>query len=885
MSVAVQTPYNSYTGNGSTTVFPYTFTITKNTDLKVYKAGVLQTTGYTVSGVGVSGGGNVTFTPAPANTVLVELKRQLPLNRSIDYLTAGSLEADTLDADIDRSVLLIQDLDYKVNTLNINPDWILLTSKPTTLAGFGITDAATLTHNHTGVYQPVGSYLTGNQTVTLSGDLTGSGTTAITTTLATIGTPGSYTKVTVDTKGRVSGGGAITSTDIPDLDWTKITTGKPTTLAGYGIVDGGGTPAWSVITSKPTTISGFGITDAYTKTEVDSKTYTFASLTSKPTTLTGYGITDAQPLDGDLTSIAGLVGTTGFAKKTAANTWTLDTSTYLTANQTITYSGDISGSGTTSVNLTLPTVNSNVGSFNTLTVNGKGLVTAASNTAYLTGNQTVTLSGDLTGSGTTAITATLNTVPTTKGGTGLTTLGTSLQVLRTNAAATALEWGTVSGGGGGDAYLGNTQTFTGTNTFTNSAIINNSTAYGVSSLSLTGVGTTAYETKIASDWSAAGNYTLNFSHPVLGSAANQTLVNFNFKNTVISAGNVNDLQGATFGSTYYGSMFGVKNYSGGTLGVVPAGQTWSFLTLDRTGAVGTTQAQMGAGTAISNARNLLDDGSSLMKMKVGLALANELVLQGNTTTNSPIISVEGTDTNIGFSLASKGIGALYFNTNTTNRQLQVSNTTSSVNYLDITGGVTGFGPTISALGSDTDIGIKLISKGAGAIQFRTNTSATQLQITNTASAVNYLSLTGNATGAAPTISATGSDTNVALALAGKGTGDITLNGKALSNLVKFDITFSLPTGANGSFTLNEYASFPFTITGARTKTDSGTITANVTIGGTSVTGLGALAITSTQASGTATAANTVSAGGKVAITTSSNATAVNTIVTLSCVRS
>lgn len=38
-----------------------------------------------------------------------------------------------------------------------------------------------------------------------------------------------------------------------------------------------------------------------------------------------------QPLDGDLTSIAGVAGTSGFLKKTAANTWSLDTSTYLTS--------------------------------------------------------------------------------------------------------------------------------------------------------------------------------------------------------------------------------------------------------------------------------------------------------------------------------------------------------------------------------------------------------------------------------------------------------------------------------------------------------------------------------------------------------------------------
>lgn len=45
---------------------------------------------------------------------------------------------------------------------------------------------------------------------------------------------------------------------------------------------------------------------------------------SKPTTLSGYGITDAQPVDGDLTAIAALTGT-GFAKRTATDTWSLDT--------------------------------------------------------------------------------------------------------------------------------------------------------------------------------------------------------------------------------------------------------------------------------------------------------------------------------------------------------------------------------------------------------------------------------------------------------------------------------------------------------------------------------------------------------------------------------
>lgn len=77
----------------------------------------------------------------------------------------------------------------------------------------------------------------------------------------------------------------------------------------------------------------------------------WASITSKPTTLAGYGITDAQPVDADLTAIAALSGD-GLIRKTSG-TWGMDSATYLTANQSITLSGDLSGSGATSISATI----------------------------------------------------------------------------------------------------------------------------------------------------------------------------------------------------------------------------------------------------------------------------------------------------------------------------------------------------------------------------------------------------------------------------------------------------------------------------------------------------------------------------------------------------
>jgi phage-related tail fiber protein len=75
----------------------------------------------------------------------------------------------------------------------------------------------------------------------ITGDATGTGTVAAGVALALAASgvaAGTYTKMTVDAKGRTTAGANLVAADIPSLDWSKITSGKPTTLSGYGITDG-----------------------------------------------------------------------------------------------------------------------------------------------------------------------------------------------------------------------------------------------------------------------------------------------------------------------------------------------------------------------------------------------------------------------------------------------------------------------------------------------------------------------------------------------------------------------------------------------------------------------------------------------------------------------
>lgn len=170
MTVSSTTSKVSYSGDNTTTVFAYTFKVFDEDDLTVILrdnttgAETVQTitTHYSVSGVGASGGGNVTFVTAPTSSQTVVIRRESAQTQDTDYTPNDPFPAEAHEDALDKLTFIAQEMQEEL-------DRAIKLSRTNTMASTEFTTGATARANKilafdasgelTASSQEVGNYL------------------------------------------------------------------------------------------------------------------------------------------------------------------------------------------------------------------------------------------------------------------------------------------------------------------------------------------------------------------------------------------------------------------------------------------------------------------------------------------------------------------------------------------------------------------------------------------------------------------------------------------------------------------------------------------------------------------------------------------------------
>jgi hypothetical protein len=191
----------------------------------------------------------------------------------------------------------------------------------------------------------------------------------------------------------------------------------------------------------------------------------------------------------------------------------------------------------------------------------------------------------------------------------------------------------------------------------------------------------------------------------------------------------------------------------------------------------TGRTDVGLYSSAAHTLDLTANGTRQVSI-IGTALAVDYltITGGATTTNTVTITTAGTDTNISLTLTPKGTGALLnavgavatpsyaftgdagsgmwqsaastldFST-TGVRSFQITDTLSGVNWVSVTGGATGTGLTtgvgFTANGTDTNIDVTVTPKGTGSLAVRGATTAGSLVLWNQANSFQSIFVGGN----------------------------------------------------------------------------------------------------------------------------------------------
>ena len=213
--------------------------------------------------------------------------------------------------------------------------------------------------------------------------------------------------------------------------------------------------------------------------------------------------------------------------------------------------------------------------------------------------------------------------------------------------------------------------------------------------------------------------------------------------------------------------------------------------------------------ATSNGKNAVLEltgtitGNRTVTITSASGVTNKTYIVRNNTTGAFTVTVlvEG-QTGVTFSATDKGTKILYLDgTDVVDSNIgKLSNDAS---------------PQLSAV-LDTN-GNDIIVNDAGAIEDDSNNPYIRFQ--KTASAVNFIDVTNQATGSAPDVAAVGTDTNIDLNLTPKGIGRVTLNGNGKVNALaekvtvtgSFDSDINVDTNTQGVILYTAAATANFTV--------------------------------------------------------------------------
>lgn len=110
MSFTTETSKLILVGDGVEDTFPYNFLIYDSDHLAVYLDGVVQTTGFTVDGVGDALGGDVIFDTPPANGTIITLNLEVPFTQELAYTQGGKFPSASHEKGLDLNTMLCRRL-------------------------------------------------------------------------------------------------------------------------------------------------------------------------------------------------------------------------------------------------------------------------------------------------------------------------------------------------------------------------------------------------------------------------------------------------------------------------------------------------------------------------------------------------------------------------------------------------------------------------------------------------------------------------------------------------------------------------------------------------------------------------------------------------------